>query len=281
MKEKLKKKIAEIKEIQQLNFEHDNQLFIDPYRINERDGELAQEAKRKIIKFFDIFFKCIKDGNREKVLLIGKYLHEVNATKLGYTKPNTPPNGKGFSQKDLVYIYDEAKKIEKSIEDMPDVFVLAENVGPDKISDITTNIIYEELLQFTIGINHKYNLNLEFVEKSKYIFDVGEEKWTKKKFMIPTIDGEEILFLPKNIVESYEIFSYETFYKQLVYPFYKVHTAIHHLIRFLKNGEERPNCKKIMRKYPLRRDTVKNFKTAYPDEYKTYKEDIQKYYWKQ
>lgn len=35
MKKELENKIREITEIQQLDFEHDNLLFIDPYRINE------------------------------------------------------------------------------------------------------------------------------------------------------------------------------------------------------------------------------------------------------
>lgn len=281
MKKELENKIREITEIQQLDFEHDNLLFIDPYRINEQDGELANKAKMKIIKFFNLFFKCIEEGDRTKVEYIGKYLHEINSTKLGYTRINSLPNGKGFSKKDLLQIYDAAKEVEDYIEDMPDVFVLADNVGPDKISDITTNIIYEELLQFTLNIIKKYNLNMEFEKKYKYIFDVFEEKWIKKEFNVPIIDNEEILFLPKKIVESYEIFSYENVYKKLVYPFYKIHTAIHHLIRFLKNNEERPDCKKIKEKYPLKRETVRRFKEEFPKDYNRYKDEVQKYYWMQ
>lgn len=281
MKKELENRIREITEIQQLDFEHDNLLFIDPYRINEQDGELARKAKIKIVKFFNLFFKCIEEGDRTKVEYIGKHLHEINSTKLEYTRINSLPNGKGFSKKDLLQIYDAAKEVEDYIEDMPDVFVLADNVGPDKISDITTNIIYEELLQFTLNIIKKYNLNMEFEKKYKYIFDVFEEKWIKKEFNVPIIDNEEILFLPKKIVESYEIFSYENVYKKLVYPFYKIHTAIHHLIRFLKNNEERPDCKKIKEKYPLKRETVRRFKEEFPKDYNRYKDEVQKYYWMQ
>ena len=120
---------------------------------------------------------------------------------------------------------------------------------------------------------------LKLEKKSKYIFDVFKEKWIKKEFDIPVIDGEEILFLPKKIVESYEIFSYETVYKKLVYPFYKTNTAIHHLIRLLKNNEERPDCKRIKDKYPLKRDTVREFKEKFPQDYKRYKDQVQKNYW--
>ena len=282
MNKNIEEKLRNILEIKQLeDFEHDNLLFKDPYRINEKDGELAQRAKTKILKYFDIFFEAIKEGDREKVLNIGEHLHEINATRLGFTSKDTFPKGKGFSQKDLVKIYDAARDVEDCITDMPDVFVLAENVGPDKVSDITTNIIYEELLEFTKNIIKKYKLDLECKLVKKYVYDVFEEKWIKKSINVPMIDGKEILFLPSNIVERYEIFSYETFYRNLVYPFYKTNTAIHHLIRFLKNNEEKPDCKRIKEKYPLKRETVKEFKKKFQKEYEEYKEKVQKYYWMQ
>lgn len=278
----LEKKIRSISEIKQLDdFEHDNMLFIDPYRINEKDGELAQKAKTKILKYFDIFFNAIKECDREKVLSIGEHLHEINATKLGFTSKDTFPRGKGFSQKDLLKIYDAAIAVKDSITDMPDVFVLAENVGPDKISDITTNIIYEELLEFTKRILEKYKLDIKCITLKKYVYDVFEEKWIKKSMDVPIMDGKEILFLPSKIVERYEIFSYQAFYRNLVYPFYKTNTAIHHLIRFLKNNEERPDCKRIKERYPLKRETVREFKNKFSKEYEEYKEKVQKYYWMQ
>ena len=186
MNKNIEEKLRNIPEIKQLeDFEHDNLLFIDPYRINEKDGELAQRAKTKILKYFDIFFEAIKEGDREKVLNIGEHLHEINATRLGFTSKDTFPKGKGFSQKDLVKIYDAARDVEDCITDMPDVFVLAENVGPDKVSDITTNIIYEELLEFTKNIIKKYKLDLECKLVKKYVYDVFEEKWIKKSINVP------------------------------------------------------------------------------------------------
>ena len=50
MDKKLKEKIEKINEIVQLDFEHDNKLFIDPYRIDEKRGELYKRAKEKILK---------------------------------------------------------------------------------------------------------------------------------------------------------------------------------------------------------------------------------------
>ena len=39
MNKELKDKIEKIQEIVQLDFEHDNKLFIDPYRIDEKRSE--------------------------------------------------------------------------------------------------------------------------------------------------------------------------------------------------------------------------------------------------
>ena len=50
MDKELKDKIEKIQEIVQLDFEHDNELFIDPYRIDEKRSELLKRAKEKILK---------------------------------------------------------------------------------------------------------------------------------------------------------------------------------------------------------------------------------------
>lgn len=281
MDKKLKEKIEKIEEIVQLDFEHDNKLFIDPYRIDEKRGELYKRAKEKILKYFDIFFYSVEHNLRDTAVSIGEHLHEINATKLGYTNKEEKPKGKGFCQKDLLIIFDEAIKIKDYIKDMPDILVLAENVGPDKVSDLTTNIIYEELLEFTIGIISKYDLDIELNKRRKWIFDVDEQEWYKKDILVPCIDNEEILFIPDKLAAPYEIFSYENVYNQLVYPFYKSHPAIHMLVRLLKNKEERPDCKKIKQKYPMRRETVKNFKQEYTEEYEEYKAEMIKDYWRQ
>ena len=281
MDKELKDKIEKIQEIVQLDFEHDNKLFIDPYRIDEQRSEILKKAKEKILKYFDLFFYSVEHNLRDNVEKMGEHLHEINATKLGYSSRENRPKGKGFCQRDLLVIFDEAIKIKDYIEDMPDILVLAENVGPDKVSDLTTNIIYEELLEFTMEIIAKYNLNIELTNKRKWIFDVDEKEWQRKEILVPCIENEEILFIPDKLVSSYEIFSYQNVYKQLVYPFYKTNTAIHGLIRLLKNGEKRPDCGKIKAKYPLRRDTVKEFKKEHPDEYKRYKEEMKNDHWRQ
>lgn len=281
MEKNLREEIAKISEIAQLDFEHDNVLFIDPYRINEQSSELAQKAKAKIIKYFGLFFKCVEENDREKALYLGKHLREINATKLGYTNAKSIPRGKGFSQRDLIIIFDEAIKVKNYIEDMPDILVLADKVGPDKVSDLTTNIIYEELLDFTLLIISKYNLDIDKIKKKKNVFNVEEEIWEKKELLIPCIDGEEILFIPNKIVSTSEIFSYGNVYQRLVYPFYKVNTAIHRLIRTLQSGEVRPDCKKIKEKYPLRRDTVKDFVINFRGEYNQYKNEMIHDYWRQ
>lgn len=276
MKRELFYKIRRIDEIIQLRFKHDNKLFIDPYRINEAESELLARAKQKIIKFFELFFQCIEQNDIQTAQIMGKRLHEINATKLGYGAERNSSGGKGFCQKDLLYIFNEAIKIRDYIEDMIDVLVFTQNVGPDKISDLTTNIIYEELLEYTTYIINKYNLEIEFKKKNKWTFNVESKCWEKKGVLVPYIANEEILFLPESIVSSRQIFSYEKVYRNLVFPFYKTNIKGHKLMRIAKNGEEVLDCKKLRKQYPLTRATVKNFRIQYPEIYRKYKKEMQK-----
>lgn len=279
----LKKQIEKIPEIFQLEFKNDNRYFIDPYRIDENKNEISKNAKTKIVLYFDSFFKMVKQGERNNVRKIGEHLHEINATKLGYTKKESKPKGKGFSERDLLIIYDEArkaKKDKKDIKDMPDILVFAENVGPDKVSDLTTNIVYEELLNFTILIIYKYKLDIEFRKKKKWIFDEGKNMWQIKELNIPFVDNEEIIFLPREWISKFEIFSYGNVYDKLVYPYYKVHTSIHGLIRILKNNVIRPDCKKIKEKFPRNRETVQDFRSRYGEKYEQFKNEMINEHWR-
>lgn len=277
----LMQKIRDIKEITQLeHFEYDNKLFIDPYRINETQNDILKIAKMKIIRFFDLFFKSVENKDRNLAKNIGQHLHEINATKLGYCSVFDNPKGKGFSQRDLLFIFDEAIKVQADIVDMPDILMLAERVGPDKVSDLTTNIIYEDLLEFTKKIIIKYDLKIPIKKLNKWIFDIEATVWIKKEIDVPYIDEKEILFLPNGIVAGYELFSYEAIYKKEIYPFLKSNPAIHNLVRLLKNGEEVTDCKKLKKKFPQTRATVRYFKKNFPDRYEKYKTEMQNDYWR-
>ncbi|MCL2383540.1 MAG: hypothetical protein FWC79_05310 [Oscillospiraceae bacterium] len=281
MNKRLLEKIREIDEISQLeDFERDNKLFIDPYRINEKRGEHLKKGKDKISKFFDLFFDAVEKQDREKVKRLGRCLREINATRIGYTNPEKNPQGRGFSQADLLYIYDEAVNIEEHIEDMKDVLMLANRVGPDKVSDLTTNIMYPELLDFTIEIIQKYKLEIPIEKVDKWVFNSKQEEWEETEMLVPKIEGEEILFLPKGIVATYQIFSYERFYWRGAYPYLKANPAIHRLVRVLKNGEERTHCKKLKNEYPPKRRTVMQFKNDHPKVYKEYKDKMEKDFWR-
>lgn len=271
MKKELFYKIRKIDEIVQLRFKTDNILFIDPYLINENESELLARAKKKIEKFFEIFFMCIKQNDIKTVEIMGKHLHEINSTKLGYGVEKNSSGGKGFCKKDLLYIFNESRKIKDYIEDMIDILVFTQNVGPDKVSDLTTNIIYEELLEYTNHIIEKYNLEIVCLKQNKWVFNIESKIWEKKKLLIPYIDNEEILFLPESIVSARQIFSYEKIYRNLVFPFYKDNIKWDKVMRIAKNGEQVLDCKKLRKEFPLTRKTVKDFRINYPEVYREYK----------
>lgn len=273
MKRELFYKIRKIDEIVQLRFKADNILFIDPYLIKETESELLARAKKKIESFFELFFKCIEQNDIKTVGIMGKHLHEINATKLGYGSEKNSSGGKGFCKKDLLYIFNESRKIKDYIEDMIDVLIFTQNVGSDKISDLTTNIIYEELLDYTTYIINKYNLEIECFAKNKWTFNTESKCWERKKLLIPYIDNEEIVFLPESIVSSHQIFSYEKVYRNLVFPFYKANIKWQKVMRIGRNGEEILDCKKLRKEFPLTRKTVKDFRMNYPEIYRKYKKD--------
>jgi len=279
--EKIINKIRDIKEIYQLeDFTKDNRKFIDPYRINPNDSIYIPGAADIVNQYFERFFEDVKTNNEKDVYKIGEYLHEINDNRLGYTNYESEPKGKGFCVKDLLNIYKSAKENENLIDKMPDILVFARNIGPDKISDLTTNIIYEYLYYFTEYIIKKYSLTFERKNIKRYIWNMRENRWINREFRVPLLYGKPILFLPDEIVCSSLIFSYKTTYTHCFMNTFKANPKILNIVRYRKDGGIEADCGKIKELYPQNRDTVEKFGKEYRSNYEAYRDDLLKDFWR-
>lgn len=264
-------KIKRISEIVCLEWTEDNKLFIDPYKVLEYDSIISSYAKGTLRSFFDEFFKAIKDSDIRRVREIGMPLHEINSTHLGYGTGKFP-SGKGFSVNDLIKIYTEARKVRSiSLEDFYDVIAFSENIGPDKISDLTTNLIYFYLIDYTIEVCLKNGIKFELIEKRVQKWDVTNKNWKEYKKYVPYVCGNEVTFIPVRLATHFMYFSYGSIYDELVEPYYRSNYVKYGLIRILKSGKTKPYIKLLRNKFPKTRNTVSNFAEEHIDLYRNYK----------
>ena len=138
----------------------DTRLFIDPLLLSEsQHPEIAEGARKTYEKHFGRVIRFLRQTQHDgdvawksaRALLA---FPEIKWTCLGYGAASI--SGSGSGNRMTAQYMDTARQIvELGVED-PDLFaamaLFEAGVGPDRISDMTTNVIFGDLLRFNLRI---------------------------------------------------------------------------------------------------------------------------------
>ena len=137
--------------------ESDTLLFIDPMLLPEsKHSEMKDDADQKYIETFTKIIKllsaCKIDNDSDIAWRTAKKLFsfsEIGWTCLGY---GSSAKGSGFGPQLVNNTMKTAHQIVSMDIDDPDLFMVMslfeEGIGADRISDMTTNIIFDALVKF-------------------------------------------------------------------------------------------------------------------------------------
>ena len=135
----------------------DTPLFIDPFLIYDQERGPFRGSHAEIVRFFKQMFTLIakSGGNKQST----RYLKavddlifpEVAELCLGYTQSGTKGAGSGSELGRLMAgaIWDAIETGLHNIKHFEEVAILRENIGPDRISDATANLLRHRLAAYT------------------------------------------------------------------------------------------------------------------------------------
>jgi hypothetical protein len=180
----------------------DTLLFIDPLLLEESiHSEISKDAFSSYKTRFETIIKLLGASDKEEDVpwrnakRLFKF-SEISWTCLGY---GTTVKGSGFGKDLIASTLDTASQIVSLGVDDVDLFMalalFEEGIGPDRISDMTTNIILKDLIGFTLRVNKKLNLPTKE-------FKVGTEKYD---LIVNPYSNEPIIFVPNDIVRALPI----------------------------------------------------------------------------
>ena len=134
----------------------DTRLFIDPLLLERsRHEEIAVDARRSYEEHYSKVIKFLNRSTRPNDVAWRSALHlltfpEIEWTCLGYGVASISGSGSGAIMTQQ-YIATAREIVALGVED-PDLFaamaLFEEGVGADRISDMTTNVIFGDLLRF-------------------------------------------------------------------------------------------------------------------------------------
>ncbi|MDO8658939.1 MAG: hypothetical protein Q7K55_09445 [Candidatus Levybacteria bacterium] len=251
-------------------------LFIDPYAISKRNDYWSVDCHNAIVEFFQGVIDQIRRNNATTAKYMLSGLREPNQTRFGLSK-GSHPNGRGIGPEQSVDLYDalaDSTAVRTGfIKDLEECELLIEGISRDKISDITTNVIRNKLIEYTQAQCELWNIETHSVASGS-IWDSQANKWINNYTNLPVCDDRSVILVPKAIARFDMEFDHQEYYQHFVLNFLQSEhlDANSSLIRTLKDGTKKPPFKKILKELnPLSKRYLYDFSKDHPDVLDRYK----------
>jgi hypothetical protein len=195
----------------------DTPVYVDPYAIEVRNDVWAAQASQNIRVFFKEVLDAIRDGDTERARNLMSHLSEPQETYLGVSSGR--PQGRGVGRKQsmqLILAIADSKAFRSGLlSDLSEMALYVEGIDRDKISDLTTNIIRNLLVDYT-----QQQCDLYGIETLPYngpaFWDISRKNWVAQGVQLPFINGDPVILVPKYIVrrrlslDSQEFYNMQT-----------------------------------------------------------------------
>lgn len=192
---------------------NDLPLFIDPFLLFGSKKPEYQELHKSILCYLTFLKSKSEIGITQIAQVKSWYLFpEVRQNWFGYSKVGN--GGSGLGQKfgtsmssSMHIVFDDLGKeqiTQSSHLEKAGLFEIG--VGKDNISDFTTNLTKEFLLNYTETFAKKYidPKLLNEVKVDKVYFDYNLERWMPKEFTLPYIFNDFVILTPRDILTKDE-----------------------------------------------------------------------------
>lgn len=185
--------------------DRDVRLFIDPCWVHINEGHWFTEASATLFSFFNHIVTLYEEGRVSEARELFNCAHEPNETCFGLSRND--PQGTGASVEMLAEVFDyivNHHMIENGlIQRVEDLHVFIDNFGPDRLSDLVTNIIRKHLYDFTRNQCVSYGMPLGDTAVNIGPYWNRETNQWEECIDLPLIVNERnILLVPKIIAVS-------------------------------------------------------------------------------
>lgn len=134
------------------------------------------------------------------------------------------------------------------LRDLEDTAILVEGVREDRISDVTTNLIRRQLVEYTQSTAAYYAIPLQENVAVRPFWDAVTSSWKQAVFDLPVTDAGPLILVPKAIVRRSLFFDPGKYYRHYVLNFFverELEDPKSPLVYLLKSGQRRVRKKDV------------------------------------
>jgi hypothetical protein len=204
-----------------INPNRDFRVYLNPFVFASRSDPFSIEASRTIISFFQHNLGLIKTGNENAARANFQHLNEPNETCLGQSRHR--PKGRGVGEDNADDLFDSILNSRAMatglVEHLEDTAIFIPGIGRDKVSDMTTNIIRQNLIEYTQHQCHLLGMPLTADVPSGFFWDMGSTSWQQELTGMLVIKDRTILLVPKGVVSYVKEFDSSKYHRHSALEF--------------------------------------------------------------
>jgi len=189
-------------------------LGIDPFLLYKSRNPEYRSLHSQLLVAFNAGIAAIRRGDIASAKRLFAF-PEVAEIGLGHTATGRKGSGVGSHLAGLIIdtLTHSPGLQERGVKHVEEMQLVSAGIGPDRVSDITANILKEFLVEYTQKQCSIWSIPLESGAPIEHIYDPDLHEWTDGYFDLPVspADGLPILFVPRRIVRSLPWINYDDF----------------------------------------------------------------------
>jgi hypothetical protein len=260
----------------------DARVFVDPRALRVLPSTWGDECVSLVQDFFTEVLSAIRSHEDARARQLLRTLREPNETHLGFSRGRARGRALGRdSARDVWAALSKSDAVSSGLlEDLEDTILMVEGISSDIISDITTNIIRQPLIEYTQSVASLYGIPLEADVSSGPMWDPKRGEWFTEYVALPRTRWGKLLLVPKIIVRTRMDYDVQEYYRHYLLEHLKEAEldANSELVYLLKDGRRRVNKKDLTKKYGHGKATIVRETRKHPEILQRYRDDKRRHY---
>ena len=253
----------------------DSPFFLDPRAFRALRSDWGEHCVSLLQSFFDAVLSRIQAGDHAAARQLLSSLSEPNETHLGLSKGK--PAGRGMGRGLAEEMWEALSQSDSAatglLQDLEDTVLFIDGIGHDRVSDITTNIVRQPLIEFTQDAAAYYGVPLVRDIASARCWNSSLQRWEVSYVDLPKVSTGPLILVPKCLVRRRPTFDPGEYIDHHVLPILQEEElqAGGSLVEVLKNGAHRVTKKAVKRKYGRSKKLARDVTTRHPDALERYR----------
>ncbi len=190
----------------------DTMFFVDPFLIYQKDDELWRDAHDVLTRHFNVAIELVAKSNLDEKSLAWKKAKrmltfpEPDEVCLGYSLGSAEGGGSGPKGADsmLANIKTAISHGLENVANFEELTLFGENIGADRISDITINILKSKFITYTQAVCSRHNIPVENFRIRNPTFDTTYNRWVDGNVQLPRNPARQapLILVPESFLRD-------------------------------------------------------------------------------